>query len=52
MLKIIKKKYKNKSFNKKTLNTITFVELNYKNSKKIYKILYGNSNLNNIIKYQ
>jgi hypothetical protein len=52
MLKIIKKKYKNKSFNKKTLNTITDVELNYKNSKKIYKILYENSNPKNIIKYQ
>lgn len=49
---IIKEKYKKKSFNKKTLDFITKVEVNYQKNKKLYKVLYGRLSPKNIIKYQ
>ena len=52
MYKLMKNKYKKNKYNKDTIDLITRVELNYKNSKKLYKVLYGNYSPNNIIKYQ
>ena len=51
MFNYIKKKY-NKKYNKKCLNIITNIELYYNKNKKLYNILYGKNNSNNIIKYQ
>lgn len=51
-LSLIKRKFKTKRYNKAALDLITKVELNYKNSKKLYNILYKKNSPKHIIKYQ